>query len=187
MATRTFLAFDLDDVALDELAAVQEILAATGASVRWTGRKNLHVTLKFLGDVEDANMPSVCDVAAELAAQTDAFEFTLGRILSVPPSGHMRMIWTEILDPTGRMTALADSYNTAYAAMGYKSDNRGFRPHLTLGRVKGGRNVPALRSAIADLPAFDLDAQYADEVVVYASELSADGPLYTVLSRAPLG
>ncbi len=187
MATRTFLALDLDDVALDELAAVQEVLAAAGASVRWTRRENLHVTLKFLGDVEDAELPGVCEVAAGLAASTAAFEFTLGRVLSVPPAGHMRMVWTEILDPTGRMTALADSYNNAYAARGYKNDHRGFRPHLTLGRVKGGRNVPALRGAIAELPAFDLDAQYADEVVVYASELTRDGPLYTVLSRAPLG
>jgi 2'-5' RNA ligase len=155
--------------------------------VRWTGRENLHVTLKFLGDVEDVGMPSVCAVAAELADSTEAFEFTLGRIVSVPAVGHMRMVWTEIGDPTGRMTALADRCNDAYAAMGYKNENRGFRPHLTLGRVKGGRNVPALRDAIAQLPAFDLDDQFADQVVVYASELGADGPLYTVLSRAPLG
>jgi len=187
MATRTFLALDLDDIALDELAAVQAMLATAGASVRWTGRDNLHVTLKFLGDVEDADLPAVCAVATELAESTEAFEFTLGRILSIPPAGHMRMVWTEIGDPTGRMTALADRYNDAYAAMGYKNDNRGFRPHLTLGRVKGGRNVPALRGAIAELPAFDLDAQYADEVVVYASELTTEGPRYTVLSRAPLG
>ncbi|NLF30987.1 MAG: RNA 2',3'-cyclic phosphodiesterase [Planctomycetes bacterium] len=187
MATRTFLALDLDDVALDELAAVQEVLAAAGASVRWTGRENLHVTLKFLGDVDDSDLAGVCAVAAELAGTVEAFEFTLGRIVSVPPAGHMRMIWTEIGDPTGRMTALAEQYNDACAAMGYKNENRGFRPQLTLGRVKGGRNVAALRAAIAGLPAFDLDAQFADEVVVYASELSREGPIYTVLSRTPLG
>ena len=186
MVTRTFLALDLDEAAIHRLANIQQRLLGAGAKVRWTPPANQHVTMKFLGDVADTDLPRVCEVAAEIAAATEAFEFTVDRIVSVPPAGHMRMVWAEIGEPTGRMADLADRLNDAYAAMGFKAEDRRFKGHLTLGRVKGGANVAALRAAIDETPAIDLDPQYADELVVYASELTSEGPIYTVLSRAPL-
>jgi len=187
MSTRTFLSLDLDDAAIERLAKIQQRLAATGAKVRWTAPENQHVTMKFLGDVTDADLPRVCETAAEIAAGVESFEFAVERIVSVPPAGHMRMVWADIGDPTGRMAELADLLNDAYAAMGYKAENRRFKGHLTLGRVKRGANVGALRDQIDRVGDVGIEPQYADELVVYASELTSEGPIYTALSRAPLG
>jgi len=186
MSTRTFLALDLDAGAIDCLARIQGKLVTAGAKVRWTAPENQHVTMKFLGDVTDPDLPRVCDVAAEFAGMIESFEFTVDRIVSVPPAGHMRMVWADIGDPTGRLTELADLLNEAYGDMGYKKENRRFNGHLTLGRVKGGTNVDALRDAIDRVGDVGIEPQYAEQLVVYASELTSEGPIYTVLSRAAL-
>ena len=183
---RTFMALDLDEPSRRALGRIQRRLDAVGARVRWTEPSNQHVTMKFLGDVVDEDLPAVCRIAAEIASQFDPFEFSVARIVSVPPEGHMRMVWAEIGDPTGRMTEMADELNEAFASLGCKYENRAFRPHLTLGRVKGGQCVDELRHAIerGDWPA--LEPQYAEELAVYSSQLTKEGPIYTALSHAAM-
>lgn len=187
MPTRTFLAFDLDKEIRRQLVAVQQQLDSAGAAVRWTGLEQLHVTLKFLGDVPDELLDEVCGVAAELAEEAEPFDFSVGHITSVPPQGHLRMLWVGIDEPSGRMAELNRRVEDAYAGLGFRMENRGFRPHLTLGRIKSGRNVLQLRQAVAAMGEMQFGLQPADELIVYGSELTRDGPIYTPLATCPLG
>lgn len=187
MPTRTFLAFDLDKEVRRQLAAAQQQLDTAGAVVRWTAPEQLHVTVKFLGDVLDEQLDQVCRLAGELADETEAFDFSVGRITSSPPTGHMRMVWVSIDEPSGRMGELQRRCELAYADLGFRMENRGFHPHLTLGRVKSGRNVLQLRKAIAAMGEMQFGLQPADKMIVYASELTRDGPIYTPLATCPLG
>ena len=184
--TRTFMALDLDEPSRRALGKIQRRLDAVGARVRWTEPSSRHVTMKFLGDVVDEDLLAVCQIAAEIASQFDPFEFSIARIVSVPPEGHMRMVWAEIGDPTGRLTEMADQLNEAFASLGYRYENRAFRPHLTLGRVKGGQCIDELRHAIDSGGWPIIEPQYAEELVVYSSQLTKAGPIYTALTRAPL-
>ena len=187
MATRTFLALPLDEAIQRQLAEIQQQLDTVGAAVRWTDPHQLHVTVKFLGDVADKEMVDVCAIATEVAEGIGAFDFSVGHIISAPPHGQMRMVWVGIDEPTGRMEELHRQLDLAYGGMGYKQENRGFRPHLTLGRVKSGRMVLQFRQAVAAMSDMQFGQQGADDLILFASELTREGPVYTPLVTAPLG
>ncbi len=187
MATRTFLALPLGQDVVDRLVAAQRELMGAEANVRWVARENLHLTVKFLGSVEDADLAEVCRAARDLAGGCEPFEFAVRGLTAVPPAGQMRMVWAGVEEPSGRLARLAEAVEEAYAAMGFKRETRRFRPHLTLGRVKSGRNVAELRAGTARFAETDFGTQRAEELIVFASELTPDGPVYSSLAKAPLG
>ncbi len=188
MMVRTFMALPLSDAVKARLVAAQEDLAAaTELRVRWVARENLHLTIKFLGGIEDRALNDVCTVAAEAAGQVEPFSLAVTGLEAVPPSGRMRMVWAGIDEPTGRLAQLHALLEESCAALGFKEENRAFRPHLTLGRVKGGRDVADLRAATAGLAGAGFGGCPVDELIVLSSDLGAKGPTYAVLSHARLG
>ena len=187
MATRTFLALPLDEIIRRPMVAAQHELDTVGAKVRWTELDQLHVTVKFLGDVEDEDLADVCSMAGEVAGGIEAFDFSVARLICSPPAGYLRMVWVGIEDPTGRMGELHRQLDLAYSGMGYKAEHRGFHAHLTLGRVKSGEKILQLRQAVAAMDAMNFGEQGADELIVYSSDLAREGPVYTVLATVPLG
>ena len=181
------MALELDESIRNRLVAAQEALASAGARVRWVAPRNLHLTIKFLGDVEDRFLGEVCDIAARSAAQVEPFEFAVAGLSAVPPAGNLRMIWAGIDDSTGRLGRLNALLEAACESLGFKAERRGFRPHLTLGRVKGAQGVAALRAAAAERAGDDFGVQTVGELAVFSSVLDPKGPIYTRLSAAPLG
>jgi 2'-5' RNA ligase len=187
MGIRTFIAFPLDEPIIRLLLKAQENLSQVGADVRWVERENLHLTLKFLGNVRDEELPGICAILDEAASQVEPFEFDISGLTSAPPMGQMRMIWAKIEEPTGRLKLLYEMLDEAFESLGYKKERRMFHPHLTVGRVKSGRNVQQLRSAVAAFADSEFGVQPAEEVVAYSSLLTRDGSVYTPLRAAPLG
>ena len=187
MPVRTFLALPLDEIVVEGLLRAQRALASTGARVRWVESDNLHLTIKFLGDVNDEGLDEVCRVAEKVASQAETFEFSVTGLRSVPPTGQMRMVWVDVVEPTGRLERLQAALEEAYAALGFKMENRAFRPHLTLGRVKSGKNVSQLREAVAEYSKTDFGIQSAEELIVFSSKLTPTGPVYSPLKTARLG
>lgn len=187
MPVRTFLALPLDERIVKSLVEAQRSLSAAGAHVRWVQPENLHLTVQFLGDVEETLLPEVCRLAEGAAGQSEPFEFSVAGLLSAPPAGRMRMVWVGIEEPTGRLEAMHARLEEAYAQLGFKTENRRFHPHLTLGRVKSGRNVEELRAAVRGYAETAFGVQPAEELIVFSSQLTADGPIYSPLGRAPLG
>jgi 2'-5' RNA ligase len=187
MAVRTFLALPLDAAIIARLVEAQQALMAVGGRVRWVAGENLHLTLKFLGGVEDKDLAEVCRIAAATASQAEPFEFVVKGLSSVPPSGQMRMVWCGIEEPTGRLAKLQQMAEQAYAGLGFKMENRRFRPHLTLGRVKSGRDVEPLRAAVAKFADNEFGTQPAGELIVFSSQLTPDGPMYSPLATTRLG
>jgi len=187
MAFRTFLALDLEDSILDALREVARQLDSPDARLRWVARDNLHVTLHFLGDVADEAISGVCDAVADAAGRVAAFDFDVRGIACMPPRGRVRMIWANVLDRDGRMGVLHELLRAALVRLGMRVEDRRFRPHITLGRVRSIRDPQALRDAARAHRDEDFGRQRAGELVAYASELTPDGPIYTPLCRAPLG
>jgi 2'-5' RNA ligase len=187
MVTRTFIAVPLDEVIVARLVEAQRRLAAADAQVRWVVRQNLHLTVKFLGDVAETRLHEVCRVAAEVGRQVQPFEFAVGGLVAVPPGGQVRMVWAGIEEYTGELAKLNALSERAYAELGYKAENRRFHPHLTLGRVKSGCNADALRAAVAEFADADFGLQPAERVIVFASQLTPDGPVYSPLTKVRLG
>ncbi len=187
MATRTFLALDLDEPLREALLQSQAALANRGAKLRPVGRSNLHVTLRFLGDVADELLAEVLAVATEAAAGIEPFEFHIAGLSAVPPRGAVRMVWANVTDPTGRMAQLNQRLGAGLDGLGFGQEDRAFRPHITLVRVKFADNPARFRSGVEQFANRDFGAQHAEELTAYASTLTPTGPIYTALARCRLG
>ena len=180
------MALPLNATVQDRLAAAQDRLTEAEARVRWVAPGNLHLTIKFFGEIEDRLLGDVCDVAANAATEIPPFAFEVAGLQAVPPHGALRMIWVDVHEPTGALQRLHGLLETACEELGFRAEQRGYRPHLTLGRVKGGKNAAELRSLAAEQADETFGTVEATELVVYGSVLSSSGPTYTALSHVTL-
>lgn len=180
---RAFFAIELDAPA--RLAAAQvaaELRARPGGDgVRWVREENLHVTLRFLGEIA---REQAAPLAAHVRAQTGAlapFELRLGALASFPPGRRPRVLALEI-EPREPLAELASAVERGVVAAGCAPEPRAFRAHLTLGRVRE-RGAPPALDALAVPPA----RFFVTESVLFESELHPSGSRYTPLERVPLG
>ena len=188
MALRTFLALEIDDATRDALLKVQGGVEAAGAKVKWVERENLHVTMNFLGDVGDEMLSRVCAIAAAVAAEFEPFDFEVRGAVCVPPKGkQLRMIWAGVSEPTGALSRLYDKLATAFEGLGFRQEERAFKPHITLARVKYAPNAEGFRRSVEQWAQTNFSLQHADELVVLSSQLTADGPVYAPIARPKLG
>ena len=191
MSTRTFLALNVDDAVRRGVARLaQQIgdLADPDAKIHWVRQDNLHITLNFLGNVPDEILADVCNSAAEVAAEFEPFDFHIRNLAAVPADGRqLRVFWLDIEDPTGRLVELQRGLTDALVDLGMRPEARGYKPHLTLARVKYAPDADAIRQVVAGFASADFGTQYADEVVVYSSVNSREGMVYAPIASAPLG
>ena len=187
MSLRTFIALDLDEYILDGLCKAQGELADPADKVKWVERVNLHVTLKFLGDVAENRINDVCTLVREAAATVGAFDYDVRGLECTPSHGPLRMVWGNIDDPSGLMAVLHEQLDAALASMGFREEERQFRPHITVARIKRVQNVAVFRAAVRTYDDFEFGVAHGDEVVAYTSTLTDEGPIYTPLCRAQIG
>ena len=187
MADRIFLAIDIDDGVRGRVGAAQDDLRSCGGKIRWVAPGNMHVTLCFLGDIADDLLAEVCEAARQVASRHQPFDFDVRGVVCIPPGGRLRMLWAGVDESGGEMTRLQADLADALAGLGLPKEERRFRPHLTLARVKFMKDSGGIRSAAAGQAQTDFGTVRAAQVTVYSSKLSAEGPTYTVLAAAALG
>jgi 2'-5' RNA ligase len=179
---RLFVAIELGREIKRELAAVQVRLPAAvakTAGLRWTNPENLHLTMKFLGEVQE--VASACEAARIAAEGSAAFEMELGECGCFPPRGKVRIVYAATADRSGGLSDLASRGEAAFEAIGFPREHRPFSPHLTLGRVRDDRSAGRLRDAVTKLACKPL-RQKVDSIAVMQSELLPEGPRYTRLA-----
>ena len=159
-----------------------------GALVRWVPIENMHLTLKFLGNVSPSNVDLLSGM---LRAETDlfnCFELCLNGLGSFPSLKRPRVIYISIQAPAA-LEALHRGIESASRRLGYESEERGFSPHLTIGRVK--QNVTAteqqtIRRALEETKIDSLGTARVDSVELFKSDLKPTGTVYTRLFSARL-
>jgi RNA 2',3'-cyclic 3'-phosphodiesterase len=185
--TRTFIAVEISDDIRNNTVALQEALAKTGATVKWVEPENLHVSLLFLGEVDDRELHAVCRAVKEVAATEPPFPLRVSGVGAFPTPRRPKILWAGITDGAGELKRLYERLEAKLLELGcYRKEERGYTPHLTLGRVKGEADGFALAPELAKRLAWDGGRTVVDEVVVFASVLEKDGPVYTVLGRGEL-
>jgi len=187
MPVRTFLALDIDEATRRRLAEAASGVAVGQAKVKLVAPENLHVTLNFLGDVDDGQLSELCRVVADVAAEVEPFDFTVRAVRCIPPAGRLRMIWAGVDDPTGRLVLLQKRLSTALASLGFAQERRDYHPHVTLARVRYAGDAQAIREAAGRFAEEEFTRQSAQEVVVYTSRLTPAGPIYSPAAHPPLG
>src|SRR5262245_12320432 len=185
--TRTFIAVEIGADIRESAVALQETLAKTGAEVKWVTPESMHVTLLFLGEVDDRELPAVCRVVKEVAAAEPPFPLRVSGVGAFPTPRRPKILGAGITDGADDLTCLYDKLEAKLLDLGcYRKEERGYTPHLTLGRVKNEADGFTLAKELPKRLAWDGGRTVVDEVLVFASVLEKDGPVYTVLGRGEL-
>jgi 2'-5' RNA ligase len=183
---RCFIAIDLPDHVHRRMASLQSTLKPYDWPVRWTNPQQIHLTIKFLGDVPDADMSDICTALKEVTQMVPPFALTIGSAGCFPPRGEPRVIWTAVLDPPQPLMDLQEGIEASMEALGIAREARAFRPHLTLGRAKGHGFKGNLREILKEQEHFNAGLFDVEEAVMYQSELTPQGPIYTAIAHARL-
>ncbi|MBE0535825.1 MAG: RNA 2',3'-cyclic phosphodiesterase [Phycisphaerae bacterium] len=184
---RCFIAVDIDEAVRDEIADVQDALRRQSdlkrSEAKWVEPANIHLTLKFLGEVRDQDICEVCRIVNEAAADHGRFSIeaegvgTFGR-----PA---RVVWAGISESQD-LIALQEDIEQRLDEAGWPKEDKKFSAHLTLCRVKNVRAGKVLQEAVAGQADSRLGTVFVDSVCVYRSDLEKSGPVYTVISRSML-
>lgn len=187
MAIRTFLALDLDASIRRAIVAAADQLPVGESKVSWVAPQNLHVTMKFLGDVPDADVMGVCRAVEDAAAELAPVTFDVAGLECIPSRGPVKMVWAGVCESGRTLTNTFAGLESAMEALGFDVERRAFRPHVTVGRFRYCSDPGGIRQAAARLGDEQFGTQSAGEVVVYSSQLTKQGPVYAAMARCKLG
>lgn len=183
---RLFIAIELSDEVKAALQASQRMLSAFDRTVRWVTEQQMHLTLKFLGEVADDAVEEI-NVAAELVAEASSpFEMVVAGSGCFPPRGRVRVVWAGVEESSGVLAACGERCEARYAEIGFDCERRAFSPHLTLGRVREDRTAGKLREAVDGVSIGPLRESVAG-LCVFQSTLTPQGARYAIISRHPFG
>jgi 2'-5' RNA ligase len=186
MPTRTFIAVAVSpDVRQGALRLIETLRPAAG-DVKWVDAENLHWTLQFLGNIDERDIPEVCEAVAKAAEEIEPFDVETRGAGAFPSADRPRTLWIGAGLGERNMSVLHAAIERRLRKRGYRGEERRFVPHITIGRARGKDRPHSLANELAAHADYDAGTMLVDEVTVYASELGRDGPEYRVLSHAPL-
>ncbi len=189
---RAFIAIELDEQTIDALAGLQlRLKRELGAQpVKWVAPASIHLTLKFLGEIDRALAPRVAAVLRDSIAGEHAFALTVSGLGAFPNLQRPNVIWAGLSGPTEAAARIARRLEEGCAALGIPREARPFSPHLTLGRVQR-EAAPDARRQIGDRVrhqrAGEIGLLRVDAVYLMRSELKPAGAVYSVLEKVSLG
>jgi RNA 2',3'-cyclic 3'-phosphodiesterase len=185
---RVFCAIELPETAreavLRRIAHLKE--AVPDAKASWSRDANLHLTLKFLGEIQQSSVPNICTAASRAVDGIAPFSVRLEQTGAFPREGQPRVLWIGINDFSGELGRLHTRLERESTYAGFAGDDRPFHPHLTLARLRQPRHARTLVAVHRELD-FDPAEIAVSELLVIRSELSSEGSRYTVISRHLLG
>jgi RNA 2',3'-cyclic 3'-phosphodiesterase len=187
---RAFIAVNISPEIKQRLTLISEDLqrALRGVPVRWVPVENIHLTLKFLGDVSETNLDLLMKLLKAEAGSHPVFELSAGELGAFPSIRRPRVIWVNIQAPA-ELATLQRGIDNETARLGYAREQRPFSPHLTLGRVSRNANANDLRRISEELATFKvgyIGAANVHQVHLYRSDLKPSGAVYTLLYSANL-
>ena len=187
---RAFIAVDLPPEIIKRLEQISALLKQSlgDVSVRWVPTENIHLTLKFLGDVSLTNLEMLKEVLLTEVSVHRSFEVSVGGLGAFPTTRHPRVIWIGVEAPAD-LASLQRGIETAMARLGYAREDRPFSPHLTLGRVP--RNATSgdthlIGETLDTNKVGFLGVAPVDTVFLYRSDLKPAGATYTKIFTASL-
>jgi RNA 2',3'-cyclic 3'-phosphodiesterase len=182
---RTFIAVSMPHPCREMLEQLQHNLRPLGADVRWVAVASIHLTLKFLGEMEPKLLPHLVEMLRASAGPEPAFSLRLHGLGGFPNLRNPRVIWCGIEGDIERLTRLQEKVESACSELGFAREERSFHPHLTLGRVNGKRNLQVLLDYIKI--GTDQECAFAvNHFNVYRSTLAPRGAIYDILATVPL-
>lgn len=182
---RLFAAIPMPEPARQALLGLLETLGRTGWPVRWVGEGNLHLTIKFYGDVPEHDLERVSSHLTEAVHGTPVLPLHLGGVDAFPALRRPRVIWAAVDGPPA-LELMQHRIEQRAAQVGFPPEGKPFRPHVTLGRVKSGAALPRVAPDVLGDLGLDI-AFEARQVVLFESRLTRAGAQHTARLTVDLG
>jgi len=177
---RSFIAFDLNNESvLQRLREIQDKLAKTGTDLKVVEPQNIHITMRFLGDIKPTMVDSVHEAMNKVSFS--AFNCKIHGLGAFPDMRYARVIWAGIREGADELKSVFNQLEPNLRQLGFRPDPKGFSPHLTLARVKTGRNKAELANCVQELADYDFGVVRADCLRLKKSVLTPKGPVYSTL------
>ncbi len=185
---RTFIAIELPQEIKSALSNIQAELKQAHADVKWVKPENIHLTLKFLGEIDETLVEKICAILEGIARQNTLFNLSLSDLGAFPKLNYPRVIWIGVTNDQP-VVKIAEEIEKEAVEIGLPSESRPFSSHITVGRVRSGLNQGALIEKLIFLkknfPASNLEFK-VHSLTLFKSTLTPTGPIYEVLSTYPL-
>lgn len=183
---RTFIAVDLDPKIKATLSELISLLIRKEADVRWAKKQGMHITLKFLGEVQESQIPNIIHSIRNACGSLDKFSISLKGTGFFPSQSRFpRILWTGIEHSPG-LTVLRQKIDDEFAKLGFPREKRQFIPHLTLGRVKSGKNISSVLDVLKDYEQTHFGEMLVRNITLFKSTLKPTGAEYDVLAGIEL-
>ena len=186
---RSFFAIPLGDNVSRSARRLIQRLSQSDDGIKWVPVDNLHLTLKFLGEVDNTEVPKICAIAREICEGYDPFELSFAGTGGFPSMERARVLYVGVEDPSGSLVGIVSELETELAELGFKPEPRDYTPHLTIGRTRsGGRRASGqMIDRLTAEQGCVLGEMMVDTVQLMASFLEKTGPSYQVMDTIKLG
>jgi 2'-5' RNA ligase len=187
---RAFIAIDLSEdiqIHLDEVVRKYKV-QLSDIPIRWVAASNIHLSLKFLGDVSLSNLNILTDMIQTEISGHHQFDISVGGAGAFPNIRQPRIIWVGVEAPP-ELTAIQNGIEITTGRLGYVREERAFSPHLTLGRVSrnaSSQDIKAITKALESTKVGFLGATCVEKVHLYRSDLHPTGAVYTQIFSSSL-
>ena len=177
-AIRTFICIEIPDSIKSRISKLQETLQHIDAQVSWSKPSNIHLTVKFLGNVESSRIERVSKALERSAIGISPFEIEIGGVGCFPSPRSPRVLWVGVSDVPEQLRRLYTNIEDELARQGFQRETRKFSPHLTIGRIRAPHNAAQVAEALIK-SGFSSERFVATEVVLMRSDLRPTGSIYT--------
>ena len=182
-AVRSFIAVDIESrETLDEISAFQKMLLDTGADLKPVDVENIHVTLRFLGEIPSSLVSKIGEELKTL--HFNPFEVSLQGVGVFPDMRRVNVVWVGIEKGVVELVDIHGQVEKVLKRLGIRPDDRGFSPHITIARVRSARNKDKLAEAVAAMRDREFGVFPVDSVKLKKSVLTPKGPVYSILAEA---
>jgi len=187
MSMRSFLAFPISGALKERLKYILDDLRTTGADVKWVKPGNIHLTIKFLGELEESRIESIMSLLDQRCREFVPMTSYLSEIGAFPDLQHPRIVWAALDDSKKEIQGIVEVLRGDMIKFGVPQDEHPFKPHLTLGRVRSSAHLKNLIQAMHQITFVEKIEQKFDKIILYKSTLTPQGPIYNVLKEYEIG
>jgi len=182
---RSFICIEIPSSIQARIEELQRRLRPLGADVTWVKASNIHLTLKFLGDVSQSQVTRVRSALSNVCKGYGPIVLKIGGTGAFPSLRNPRVLWVGVTEMSETLPPLHKAVEDMLEKEGFPRENKPFSPHLTFGRIRSPRKVDSLADALAR-EEFAPENFRADRVILMRSQLSPGGSIYTPMAVVPL-
>jgi len=178
---RAFIAVEIDAQIKQKISNLISVLKKSGADAKWADENQMHLTLKFLGNINKDKIEEISGAMSSVSSNSKSFAVSFSEIGAFPDTSRPRVIWLGVDKGAEDLKILNDRTETSLKKIGFAKEGRKFEPHLTLARIRSPKNISNLIKLIGETNCDIKDETRIDKLTLFQSILNSKGAIYEVL------